>query len=319
MIPVEQVGAHLAIKTRKIVGGHFRDLYPRGLLENDFSPPSESVASKRGPLTKTFTMAVSATSSSAKSNSNNNNKTKRGSSPKAKEALTSCHKKKNGNATATTSSSNNNKDRYPIYRDFGRVPFDCGHKFYSSTSLDIYDPEDSSVCGRGGSPAPGHGGGRGGKKSTFPKMLYEMVDDADGVENDYTDVIAWMPHGRSFVIKDKHRFTDEILPRHFGSQNSFASFQRQLNVYGFLRMTKDGPDRKSYYHERFLRGRPDLIAYIPRKRKTTARVRRSLDPSTEPNLYLFPPCLARKSGVDGRFRYNGGGRLGRTARCVRRP
>jgi hypothetical protein len=129
--------------------------------------------------------------------------------------------------------------------------------------------------------------------------LYEMVDDADGVVNNYTDVIAWMPHGRSFVIKDKHRFTDEILPRHFGSQNSFASFQRQLNVYGFLRMTKDGPDRKSYYHELFLRGRPDLIAYIPRKRKTTARVRRSLDPSTEPNLYLFPPCLARKSGIDG--------------------
>jgi HSF-type DNA-binding len=175
------------------------------------------------------------------------------------------------------------KDMYPNYRDFGRTSFENSHKFYASTPpKDTHAQEDSS------------GRGRGGKKSTFPKMLYEMVDDAE--DQGYTDVIAWMPHGRSFVIKDKDRFTDEILPRHFGSQNSFASFQRQLNVYGFLRMTKAGPDRKSYYHELFLRGRQDLISIIPRKRKTTARVRRSLDPTTEPNLYLFPPCLP---GVEG--------------------
>jgi HSF-type DNA-binding len=187
---------------------------------------------------------------------------------------------------------NIDNDCYPSYRDFGRTSFDCTHKFYASTSQDIIGPEDSSF-GRGSSTASG----RGGKKSTFPRMLYEMVDDAE--EQGYTDVIAWMPHGRSVIVRDKDRFTDEILPKFFGSQNSFASFQRQLNVYGFLRMTKAGPDRKSYYHELFLRGRKDLIALIPRKRKTTARVRRSLDPTTEPNLYLFPPCLEDGRGEGG--------------------
>lgn len=168
-------------------------------------------------------------------------------------------------------------DSYPQYRDFGQNPFGNVYKVYARSSEDSHHQEDAS------------GRSRGGKKSTFPKMLYQMVNDAE--DRNYTDVIAWMPHGRSFAIKDKDRFTNEILPMHFGSQNSFASFQRQLNVYGFLRMTKNGPDRKSYYHELFLRGRQDLIPLIPRRRKTTARVRRSLDPMTEPNLYAFSPCI----------------------------
>jgi hypothetical protein len=42
-----------------------------------------------------------------------------------------------------------------------------------------------------------------------------------------------------------------------------TSFQRQLNLYGFRRVTK-GDDVGSYYHPKFQRGRRDLIAEIKR-------------------------------------------------------
>lgn len=42
-----------------------------------------------------------------------------------------------------------------------------------------------------------------------------------------------------------------------------TSFQRQLNLYGFRRVTK-GEDTGSYYHPKFQRGRRDLISEIKR-------------------------------------------------------
>ena len=63
------------------------------------------------------------------------------------------------------------------------------------------------------------------------------------------------PHGRSFLVHKTKEFTDRIMPKYF-NQGKFASFQRQLNLYGFKRLTR-GPDAGSYYNELFLRGRPD--------------------------------------------------------------
>lgn len=42
-----------------------------------------------------------------------------------------------------------------------------------------------------------------------------------------------------------------------------TSFQRQLNLYGFQRII-GGKDRGGYYHEMFLRGRPDIARVIVR-------------------------------------------------------
>ena len=42
-----------------------------------------------------------------------------------------------------------------------------------------------------------------------------------------------------------------------------VSFQRQLNIYGFRRITF-GQDQNCYYHESFIRGRPELIVQIKR-------------------------------------------------------
>lgn len=44
----------------------------------------------------------------------------------------------------------------------------------------------------------------------------------------YSDIISWLPHGKGFVILDKKRFGDEVLPKHF-KQSKFTSFTRKLN------------------------------------------------------------------------------------------
>ena len=67
----------------------------------------------------------------------------------------------------------------------------------------------------------------------------------------------------------------------------FSSFQRQLSLYGFLRLTQKGPDRGAYYSELFLRDRPDLVALIPRTRIKGYWVRQSSSPETEPDFYAM--------------------------------
>jgi HSF-type DNA-binding len=68
----------------------------------------------------------------------------------------------------------------------------------------------------------------------------------------------------------------------------FRSFQRQLCLYGFKRLTRKGPDSGSYYHECCLRGRSDLVKGIRRQRVKGWMVRQSSSPDTEPNFWVMP-------------------------------
>ena len=71
-------------------------------------------------------------------------------------------------------------------------------------------------------------------------------------------IIFWLysirdrqPHGRCFVLHKPKEFEAEILQKYF-RQSKLTSFQRQLNLYRFTRITQ-GQDRGGYYHELFLR------------------------------------------------------------------
>ena len=75
-------------------------------------------------------------------------------------------------------------------------------------------------------------------------------------------IIGFLPHGRAFCIHDPHKFVSDIMPKYF-RMSRFSSFQRQLNLYDFERVT-DGIDKGAYYHELFLRGRPALSLQMRR-------------------------------------------------------
>ena len=97
---------------------------------------------------------------------------------------------------------------------------------------------------------------------------------------DFRDVVAWLPHGRSWRVLKPREFEIKIIPLFF-EHAKFSSFVRQANGWGFRRITQ-GKDRNSYYHELFLRGLPHLCKTMKRpgvKQKKTA------DPEHEPDLY----------------------------------
>jgi hypothetical protein len=77
---------------------------------------------------------------------------------------------------------------------------------------------------------------------------------------DLSNIITWLPHGRAFTVLDPEALVKEILPTYF-HQTKFLSFIRQLNLWGFRRLTR-GVLGKAYYHELFLRGRPYMVLRV---------------------------------------------------------
>lgn len=65
-----------------------------------------------------------------------------------------------------------------------------------------------------------------------------------------------------------------------------TSFQRQLNLYGFQRLTR-GPDTNGYYHECFLRGKAFLITKMVRTRIKGTKVKAASSPEQEPDFYAM--------------------------------
>lgn len=117
----------------------------------------------------------------------------------------------------------------------------------------------------------------------FPWKLYEMLDYA--VEQGFEDVVSWRSHGRAFRVHKPKEFAECIMPRFF-SQTKYASFQRQLNLYAFSRIT-NGKDKGAYYHSSFIRGDPKTARAMSRQKTKGKKTlfERMLTVAYEPDFY----------------------------------
>lgn len=89
----------------------------------------------------------------------------------------------------------------------------------------------------------------------FPVKLHMALDFAHAYG--WYLVFSWNVEGTSFRVHNPTTFSQVIMPKFFGAQSKYKSFQRQLNLYGFVRSTE--PHQKGYYaHQYFRRGQPDL-------------------------------------------------------------
>ena len=66
--------------------------------------------------------------------------------------------------------------------------------------------------------------------NSFPQKLYSIIE----IEK---DILCWSKKGTSFKIIDSESFANTIIPKYF-RHTKMTSFQRQLNLYGFRRITK---------------------------------------------------------------------------------
>lgn len=127
---------------------------------------------------------------------------------------------------------------------------------------------------------------RGGVSIPFPLKLHSLLDKA--MAEGYGDVVSWQPHGRCFVVYKPKEFQDIVLPKFF-NLSKLSSFQRQLNLYGFQRLTL-GRDRGGYYHELFLRNKEFLACDIKRVQVKGTGVRARSNPDQEPNFWAMKWC-----------------------------
>jgi hypothetical protein len=125
---------------------------------------------------------------------------------------------------------------------------------------------------------------RGGVAVAFPVKLHSVLGqvEMDGLSH----VVSWQPHGRCFVIHKPKEFVDHVMPKYF-RQTKLTSFQRQLNLYGFQRLTRGG-DAGGYYHECFLRGREFLCKKMNRTKVKGTRFKAASSPEQEPDFYTMP-------------------------------
>ena len=129
--------------------------------------------------------------------------------------------------------------------------------------------------------SPKRKGPRGGVNLNFPRKLHNLLE-----EHHHDEIISWSPHGRCFTVHKPTEFVKSLAPKYF-QQSKLNSFQRQLNLYGFTRILSPGPDKGGWYHECFLRGRPELCVRIVRKRVKGACT--NINPDLEPRFYTLPP------------------------------
>lgn len=95
------------------------------------------------------------------------------------------------------------------------------------------------------------------------------------LDSNNTSLIRWSDDGRSFIVLDEDEFARTLIPELF-KHNNYASFVRQLNMYGFHKTVNitDGSLRQSekarkgvkppsmYSHPYFRQNRPDLLWLI---------------------------------------------------------
>lgn len=122
----------------------------------------------------------------------------------------------------------------------------------------------------------------------FPQRLHKVLD-----EGKYESIISWQFHGRAFKVHKREEFVKTVLPLFAKSGRTYASFMRQLNYYGYKRNDLSGPDKGSYYHPHFLRGRFDLCKdYMSRKQNV-------LDNKGPKNPDNIAPSLDPKKAAKG--------------------
>ncbi|KAI0225148.1 hypothetical protein L0F63_004240, partial [Massospora cicadina] len=127
-----------------------------------------------------------------------------------------------------------------------------------------------------------------GRKLPFVNKLLEILN-----RHEFNDIIHWDKDGTAIVVEQVLQFESLILPKYFDSSR-MDSFSRQLNIYGFKRISdsrkqKSKPsERTSAFHNpNFIRNRPELLQNIIRQknpRKAQKPVSSSTSLTTTPQM-----------------------------------
>ena len=107
----------------------------------------------------------------------------------------------------------------------------CSRNFTDkSSSRRRRSPAKHSSKSVDGGPSP---------SNIFPEKLHDMLEYAD--EMGYQSMISWANQGTSFVVYDRKKLIQTLLPMFFVGQTKYQSFERQLSLWAFERNVADAP------------------------------------------------------------------------------
>ncbi|OWO98669.1 heat shock transcription factor [Marssonina coronariae] len=121
------------------------------------------------------------------------------------------------------------------------------------------------------------------KRKQIPPFVQKLSSFLDESKN--TELIRWSDRGDSFVVLDEDEFAKTLIPELF-KHNNYASFVRQLNMYGFHKRvglsdnSMKASERKNkspseYYNPYFKRGHPNLLWLINKPKGGNSKQRKS--------------------------------------------
>ncbi|KAH6656505.1 hypothetical protein BKA67DRAFT_654840 [Truncatella angustata] len=117
------------------------------------------------------------------------------------------------------------------------------------------------------------------KRKQIPPFVQKLNSFLESSKN--TELIRWSDKGDSFVVLDEDEFAKTLIPELF-KHNNYASFVRQLNMYGFHKKvglsdnSMKASERKNkspseYYNPYFRRGHPNLLWLINKPKSGTSK------------------------------------------------
>ncbi|KAF2115038.1 hypothetical protein BDV96DRAFT_600179 [Lophiotrema nucula] len=123
------------------------------------------------------------------------------------------------------------------------------------------------------------------KRKQIPPFVQKLSSFLDNNKNE--TLIRWSDDGNSFIVLDEDEFARTLIPELF-KHNNYASFVRQLNMYGFHKKVglSDNSMKASetkakapseYFNKYFKRGRPELLWLIQKPKNATVGPKRKRD------------------------------------------
>jgi len=109
----------------------------------------------------------------------------------------------NGDGDANGNGSDSNMGA-GAYRDYSKITAAS-----SSTCNDDYDSDPP-------------------KEQPFPVKLHRILSNPE-----YSDIVSWLPHGRSWRVLKPKVFEEKVIPLYF-RHSKFASFMRQVSFVSIV-------------------------------------------------------------------------------------
>ena len=189
-------------------------------------------------------------------------------------------------ATATTTHRRRRAPQRPGKTATQKERLFVQHNYHDLANYDC-DEEAVTAYDDDSSPSEGSPEQKQQQHQPFPIKLHHLLEECEALG--LSHIISWQPHGRAFKIHNPTLFATSIMSKYFPKMKKLPSLQRQFNLYGFERLTREGPDAGAYYHEAFLRYRPSLsVTNMTRRRVKGTGYKAASNPEAEPNLYSYP-------------------------------